>query len=71
MEKFIIIEILEAECFNDPKVEVYSDSDGNPIEFDSIKEAKEEGIESRIPKFSIYQKVSENINLPYDHNYDG
>lgn len=70
MEKFIIIEILDAECDNDPKAEIFQDNDGNPYEFDSIQEAKESGIESRITKFVIYQKVSEEIDLPYDPDYD-
>jgi len=69
-EKFIIIEILDAECFNDPKMEIFQDSDGDPYEYDSIEEAREDGIENRIPKFVIYKKVSEAIDLPYDPDYD-
>lgn len=70
MKSFIIIETLEKECFNDRAVEVYCNTEGEPIEFDSIEEAKKEGITSRIPKFSIYQKVSEDIDLPYDPVYE-
>lgn len=70
MEKFIIVEILDAECFNDPKAEIYQDNDGHPIEFDSIEQAKHCGIQSRIPKFMIYKSVSEEIDSPYDAEYD-
>lgn len=70
MEKFIIIEILDAECFNDPSCEIFQDNDGEPHEFNSIEEAKKCGIESRIPRFVIYQKVSDEIDLPYDPNDD-
>jgi hypothetical protein len=61
MEKFIIVEILDAECFNDPKCEIFQDNNGNPIIFDSIKEAKECGIAGGIPEFVIYKKVSRKI----------
>lgn len=70
MSKFIIIEMLDAECFNDPKAEIYQDNNGDPIEFDSIEQARKCGIEGRISKFVIYQKVSEEIECPYDADYD-
>jgi hypothetical protein len=66
MEKFIIIEILDAECFNDPKCRVYQDVNGNPIKFESIEHVKIEGLLSRLPKFMGFKQVTEIIELPDD-----
>ncbi len=70
MNKFIIAEILEIECFNDPQLDVFHNNNGDPVEFNTMQEAKEYGIIARIPKFVIYQQVSEEIEMPYDPNYD-
>jgi hypothetical protein len=70
MNKFIIAEILKIECFNDPKLDIFQDNNGDPVEFNTMQEAKEYGIIARIPKFVIYQQVSEEIEMPYDPNYD-
>ncbi len=63
MQKYIIIDNLDAECFNDPKEQILQDANGDTVDFDSIDQAINWGIESRVPKFTVYKKVSEQVSF--------
>lgn len=68
--EYIIVEILDAECENDPKASIFMDGNGNVKTYQSFDDAKTDGLESRISKFRIYLAVSDEIELPYDPDYD-
>jgi hypothetical protein len=61
-KKFVIIIHLDKECFNDPEFEIYTDSNGDIIEFNSIDEAKEQAIDSMIHKFIVCEKSTSLIH---------
>ncbi len=54
---YIIIEILDTECFNDAKYAIHTNSDGQIIEYNSIADAKQCAAEDCILNFDIYKKV--------------
>lgn len=56
---YILIINLDAECFNDPKVEIELNYDGDLIVFNSEENAVNYAEEQGIPEYEIYQKVRE------------
>lgn len=56
---YILIINLDAECFNDPKVEIELNYDGDLIVFNSEEDAVNYAEEQGIPEYEIYQKVRE------------
>jgi len=54
---YILIINLDAECFNDPKVEVELDCDGDLIIFETEQDAINYAEEQNLENYEVYKKI--------------
>jgi hypothetical protein len=54
---YILIINLDAECFNDPKVEVELNYDGDLIIFETEQEAINYAEEQNLENYEVYKKI--------------